>query len=158
RGFAEPAAASAFMASCIGAALREGFTGPLFLAGATKSPGPETLRDSLHSISRDFQSGLFHLELNTSEFVTLGAATFEIQQQESARRTVELIRHAMSEQPKGIAATVFATVTNTENRDAGPLDAVRAFLDGVVLELGERNLAKTILSGINIYDERLKNR
>jgi fructose/tagatose bisphosphate aldolase len=131
-----------FAVVAIAAALREGWTGPVFLQGDhfqfnaeayRADPGAETER--VKAITREaVEAGFFNIDIDASTLVRLDAATIEEQQRANSEVTAEMTRFIRSIQPPGVAISVGGEIGEVGGRNS-TADDLRAFMDGYLQAL-----------------------
>ena len=126
-----------YTTAVIGAAIREGYTGPLFLQGDhfqvsakkyTTDPEPE-LKAVEDVIREAIASGFYNIDIDTSTLVDLSQPTVPEQQQinfDLCARFTELIRDL---EPEGITISVGGEIGEVGGQNSTD-EELRAFMDG----------------------------
>jgi fructose-bisphosphate aldolase class II len=120
----------------LAAAMREGFTGPVFIQGdhfqvnAKKfAVDPVTEVDAVKQLVREAVSaGFYNIDVDTSTLVDLSRPTLDEQQQRNFERCVEITREVRAAEPKGVTISVGGEIgeVGTENSTPEELDAFMA--------------------------------
>ncbi|MDP3063503.1 MAG: class II fructose-bisphosphate aldolase [Chloroflexota bacterium] len=131
-------------ASCIlGAAIKEGWRGPVFIQGDHFQFQPTAFRadakretEGIKSLAQDsIQSGFFNMDIDASTLVDLSRPSLEAQQELNCRLTAELTRHIRSLEPKGISVSIGGEIGEVGGQNSTEED-LRAFMSGYLRELG----------------------
>jgi len=121
----------------IAAALREGFTGPVFVQGdhvqvnAKKyavDPGPE-IAAIRALIDEELHAGFYNIDVDTSTLVDLSKPTLDEQQRTNYERAAELTQYVRDHEPKGITVSVGAEIGEVGGKNSD-VHELRAFMDG----------------------------
>ena len=126
-----------FVHVMIAAALREGYTGPIFLQGdhvqvnAKKyavDPEPE-LAAIRTLIDEELHAGFFNIDVDTSTLVDLSKPTLDEQQRTNYERAAELTKYIRDREPKGVTVSVGGEIgeVGAKNSDVHEL---KAFMEG----------------------------
>ncbi len=125
-----------YVAVLTAAALREGFTGPLFVQGdhvqvnAKKyAADPETELAAIRGlIEEELHAGFYNIDVDTSTLVDLSHATLDEQQRENYERAAELTQFVRQRQPEGVTVSVGAEIGEVggKNSDVHELEAFMA--------------------------------
>src|SRR6059036_402274 len=107
-----------YVAVMTAAALREGFTGPLFIQGdhvqvnAKKyAADPETELSALRSlIEEELHAGFYNIDVDTSTLVDLSQPDLPSQQRVNYERAAEFTKFIREREPKGVTASVGAEI------------------------------------------------
>jgi len=126
----------------IAAALREGFSGPLFIQGdhfqfnaKRFAADPQKETEELKQLIREsIEAGFYNIDIDASTLVDLKAATLEEQQKMNAVKTAEMTRWIRSLEPAGISVSVGGEIGEVGGKNS-TVDELRAFLDGYLTEL-----------------------
>jgi len=121
----------------IGAAIREGYRGPLFLQGdhfqvsAKKyATAPETELKAVEDLIREaIGAGFFNIDIDTSTLVDLSRPTVTEQQRtnfELCARFTQVIRHL---EPQGVTVSVGGEIGEVGGKNS-TVEELRAFMDG----------------------------
>ena len=103
-----------YAAVILASALREGWSGPVFLQGdhfqfnATRwRDDPETELNGLRDLTREaVGAGFLNIDIDASTLVDLGRPTVEDQQRVNAERTADLTRLIRDRQPPGVTISI----------------------------------------------------
>ena len=122
-----------YVAVMTAAALREGFTGPLFIQGdhvqvnAKKyAADPEAELKALRAlIEEELHAGFYNIDIDTSTLVDLSKATLDEQQRTNYERAAELTKFIRDREPDGTTVSVGAEIGEVggKNSDVHELDA-----------------------------------
>jgi hypothetical protein len=139
-----------YAAIVIAAALREGFTAPIFIQGdhvqtnAKKynSPDRDKELDTLRAlIKEEIAAGFYNIDIDTSTLVDLDFPTRDEQQRENYTYTAHFTKYIRARQPQGIEISIGGEIGEVGKYNTQP-DEVRAYVDGVKRELGDPGMAK----------------
>lgn len=148
---------SEYVAVMLGAALREGYRGPVFIQGdhfqvnAKKykvEPKPEVAavkQLALEAVS----AGFYNIDIDTSTLVDLSHATLAEQQRLNYEVAVDLTRYVRSLEPEGVTISLGGEIgeVGTEN---STVEELRAFMDGYNSTLAQKAKGMTGLSKISV--------
>jgi fructose/tagatose bisphosphate aldolase len=127
-----------YAAIIIAAALREGFSGPVFLQGdhvqvnAKKYHSPdqqkelETLRGL---IKEEIQAGFYNIDIDTSTLVDLSKATLPEQQHVNCRLAADFTKFIRQQQPAGVEVSVGGEIGEVGGKNSD-VHELKAFMDG----------------------------
>jgi fructose/tagatose bisphosphate aldolase len=121
----------------IGAAIREGFRGPLFIQGDHFQVNPGKYTDSVEAeqsaledlIEESIQAGFYNIDIDTSTMVDLSQPTVLEQQRtnfELCGRFTKVIREL---EPEGVTISVGGEIGEVGGKNSTP-EELRAFMDG----------------------------
>ena len=126
-----------YVAAMIGAALREGFRGPLFIQGdhfqvSVKkfAVDPATEVDAVKQLVREaIAAGFYNIDIDTSTLVDIHKATLDEQQKLNYEVGTDILRTVRELEPEGVTISVGGEIgeVGTENSTVGEL---RAYMDG----------------------------
>jgi hypothetical protein len=120
------------VAVALSAALRERYSGPLFLQLApVVVSGPDEMESSKQTISAALAAGIYNFDLDTSPLMKNSAITIEEQQKPSVDTAAELCEWVKENCPKAIEPFVGLT-TGPSNRQNTSVDDLRVFLDALL--------------------------
>jgi fructose-bisphosphate aldolase class II len=120
------------------AALREGFSGPLFIQGdhvqvnAKKFAGPDrekelaTLRDL---IQEEIAAGFYNIDIDTSTLVDLDQPTLDAQQRVNCEQAAAFTRHVRGLEPKGVTISIGGEIGEVGGKNSD-VHELRAFMAG----------------------------
>ncbi|MGH7607448.1 MAG: class II fructose-bisphosphate aldolase [Gemmatimonadales bacterium] len=127
---------SEYVAVMTGAALREGFAGPLFIQGdhvqvnAKKyAADPDAELGALRAlIEEELHAGFYNIDVDTSTLVDLSKSTLDEQQRANYERAAELTQFIRAREPQGITVSVGAEIGEVggKNSDVHELAAFMA--------------------------------
>lgn len=128
-----------YVAVMIAAALREGFTGPLFIQGdhvqanAKKyAADPEAELQAIRTlIEEELQAGFYNIDVDTSTLVDLSKPTLDEQQRVNYERAAELTKFIRDREPEGITVSVGAEIGEVGGKNSD-VHELKAFMDGYV--------------------------
>src|SRR6059058_70761 len=131
-----------YVAVMTAAALREGFTGPLFIQGdhvqvnAKKyAADPEAELKALRAlIEEELHAGFYNIDIDTSTLVDLSQATLPEQQRVNYERAAELTRFIRDREPEGVTVSVGAEIGEVGGKNSD-VHELKAFMDGYIQAL-----------------------
>src|SRR2546422_534116 len=131
-----------YVAVMTAAALREGFTGPLFIQGDhvqvnAKKYGtdPETELSALRSlIEEELHAGFYNIDVDTSTLVDLSQPDLNSQQRVNYERAAEFTKFIREREPKGVTASVGAEIGEVGGKNSD-VHELKAFMDGYLRSL-----------------------
>src|SRR5256884_4779524 len=140
-GYAEQRPAE-YVAVMTAAALREGFTGPLFIQGdhvqvnAKKyAVDPETELQAIRTlIEEELHAGFYNIDVDTSTLVDLSQATLDAQQRVNYERAADLTKFIRDREPEGVTVSVGAEIGEVGGKNSD-VHELKAFMDGYVRAL-----------------------
>ncbi|MFH1017553.1 MAG: class II fructose-bisphosphate aldolase [Pseudomonadota bacterium] len=146
-----------YAAVILAAALREGFTGPVFLQGdhfqfdaERFRAKPEEETAALERLSVEaMEAGFFNLDIDASTLVEPNAATLEEQQKLNCAQTAHMIRFIRKHQPKDVTVAIGGEIGEVGKKKS-TLDELRVFLDGTIAALGSPAGAVEGLSKVSV--------
>jgi fructose/tagatose bisphosphate aldolase len=121
----------------IGAALREGFAGPLFVQGdhvqinAKKyAADPQSELSAVRTlIEEELHAGFFNIDIDTSTLVDLSQATLDEQQRTNYELAAQLTQHVRDREPRGVTVSVGGEIGEVGGKNSD-VHELRAFMDG----------------------------
>ena len=124
-----------YTAVILGAALREGWRGPVFLQGdhfqfnATRwRADPDAELAGLHDLAREaVAAGFLNIDIDASTLVDLGQPTIPDQQRVNAERTADLTALVRSLQPPGVTISIGGEIGEVGKANSTE-DELRAYL------------------------------
>ncbi len=131
-----------YVAVMTAAALKEGWTGPLFIQGDhfqinakkfTSAPEPE-LRAVRDLIREAINAGFFNIDVDTSTLVDLSKSTLAEQQETNYSLSAELTAFIRRLEPAGITVSVGGEIGEVGTENSTP-EEMRAYLDGFTRSL-----------------------
>jgi len=131
-----------YVAVMTAAALREGFTGPLFIQGDhvqvnAKKYGadPETELSALRSlIDEELHAGFYNIDVDTSTLVDLSQPNLDSQQRVNYERAAEFTKFIREREPKDVTASVGAEIGEVGGKNSD-VHELQAFMDGYIRTL-----------------------
>src|SRR5438876_538690 len=126
-----------YVAVMTAAALREGFTGPLFIQGdhvqvnAKKyAADPETELQALRTlIEEELHAGFYNIDVDTSTLVDLSQKTLDEQQRVNYERAAEFTRFIRDREPEGVTVSVGAEIGEVGGKNSD-VHELKAFMEG----------------------------
>ena len=139
------------------AALREGWTGPVFLQGdhfqvnAKKyaSGAAAELQAVLELTSEALKAGFYNIDVDTSTLVDLSKPTHEEQQALNGRLCAEVTAHIRKHEPKGVTVSVGGEIGEVGGKNS-TAEELTAFVDVYGRELSKLAPGKPGMSKISI--------
>src|SRR5881296_2227652 len=124
------------------AALREGFTGPLFIQGdhvqvnAKKyAADPDAELGAVGAlIDEELHTGFYNIDVDTSTLVDLSQKTLDEQQRVNYERAAELTRFIRDREPEGVTVSVGAEIGEVGGKNSD-VHELKAFMEGYVQAL-----------------------
>ena len=145
-----------YVAVLTAAAVKEGWTGPLFVQGdhfqinAKKyraDPEPEVravkdlIREALHA-------GFYNIDIDTSTLVDLSKGSLEEQQETNYRLSAELTAYVRRHQPQGVDVSIGGEIGEVGTENSTPQE-LRAYMDGYNRELARLSGDGAALAGLS---------
>src|SRR2546428_1230328 len=126
-----------YVAVMTAAALREGFTGPLFIQGdhvqvnAKKyAVDPESELQAIRTlIEEELHAGFYNIDVDTSTLVDLSQATLDAQQRVNYERAADLTKFIRDREPEGVTVSVGAEIGEVGGKNSD-VHELTAFMDG----------------------------
>src|SRR4051812_12037221 len=129
-----------YAACVLAAAVKEGFTGPVFIQGdhfqasakkwATAEGQASEVKALESLIDEALAAEFYNIDIDTSTLVDLSFATRDEQQRTNYEYTAHLTRYIRERQPKGIEISVGGEIGEVGKYNTQP-DEVRAYLEGL---------------------------
>src|SRR5438067_3339191 len=129
-----------YAACVLGAAIRENFTGPVFIQGdhfqasakkwATADGRSAEMKALESLIDEALAAEFYNIDIDTSTLVDLSFPTREEQQRANYEGTAHLTKTIRARQPKGITVSVGGEIGEVGKYNTQP-DEVRAYMDGL---------------------------
>ncbi|HXG87219.1 MAG TPA: tRNA uracil 4-sulfurtransferase ThiI [Vicinamibacterales bacterium] len=147
-----------YAAIMMAAALREGFTGPLFLQGdhvqvALKkyiSPDRDAELDTLRALIREeMAAGFFNLDIDTSTLVDLEKGTLDEQQAVNCDLAADFTAFIRQHQPDGVTVSVGGEIGEVGGKNSD-VHELHAFMRGYESALSRRGGAHIGISKISV--------
>src|SRR6476646_11365260 len=127
-----------YAAVVLGAALREGFTGPLFIQGdhvqtnAKKynSPDRDKELDGLRALIREeIAAGFYNIDIDTSTLVDLSKATLPEQQEVNVNLAADFTAFIRKHQPEGVTVSVGGEIGEVGGKNSD-VHELHAYMNG----------------------------
>src|SRR5216110_278746 len=126
-----------YVAVMTAAALREGFTGPLFIQGdhvqvnAKKyAADPEAELKALRAlIEEELHAGFYNIDIDTSTLVDLSKRNLDEQQRTNYERAAELTQFIRDREPDGVTVSVGAEIGEVGGKNSD-VHELKAFMEG----------------------------
>jgi len=139
-----------YSACVLAAAVREGFTGPVFIQGDhfqivrkhfEKDPESET--NYVKALIKEaIEAEFYNIDIDTSTLVDLSKETIYEQQRPNFENTARLAEHVRSLEPEGITVSIGGEIGEIGGKNSTPEEA-RAYLDGLKdVYKGKKGLSK----------------
>src|SRR6478752_7332064 len=135
-----------YTAVVIGAALREGFAGPIFIQGdhvqtnAKKYNSPERDKelDILRAlIKEEMAAGFYNIDIDTSTLVDLDKATLPEQQEVNVNLAADFTAFIRQNEPQGVTVSVGGEIGEVGGKNS-TVEELRAYMDGFTAALQTR--------------------
>lgn len=134
-----------YAACVLGAAIREGWKGPVFLQGdhfqfsAKKmAEAPQAEVDALKNLTKEaIDAGFFNIDIDSSTLVVLDRPTIADQQRDNAVRCAELTEFIRKNQPGGVTISVGGEIGEVGKKNS-TVEEFEAFMEGYRTELDRR--------------------
>src|SRR3954471_23582890 len=140
-----------YVAVILGAALREGFRGPVFIQGdhfqvsAKKyATDPKTEVDAVKALAKEaIAAGFYNIDIDTSTLVDLSKPNLDEQQRLNYEVGIDILKTVRAEEPTGVTISVGGEIgeVGTEN---STVEELEAYMDGfnAALPPGMEGLSK----------------
>src|SRR5437867_10711916 len=147
-----------YVAVVLGAALREGFSGPLFIQGdhvqtnAKKYNSPDRdqeLAGLRALIKEEIAAGFYNIDIDTSTLVDLDKPTLAEQQEVNVNLAAEFTAFIRKHQPSGIIVSVGGEIGEVGGKNSD-VHELHAYMDGYNAALKRRGSAVGGLSKISV--------
>jgi fructose/tagatose bisphosphate aldolase len=127
----------------LAAAMREGWSGPLFIQGDHFQTNPKKMRDDPDRelaaiealIAEAIAAGFLQIDIDTSTLVDLSKPTLAEQQAVNSSLTARFTRFIRAHEPKGVTVSVGGEIGEVGKANSTP-EELRAYMDGFLRELG----------------------
>ena len=126
-----------YVSVMLGAALREGFRGPLFIQGDhfqvnhkkyAANPAPEV--DAVKALVREaVGAGFYNIDIDTSTLVDLGKANLTEQQRLNYEVGIDILKEVRANEPKGVTISVGGEIGEVGTQNS-TVEELRAYMDG----------------------------
>ena len=140
------------------AALREGFTGPLFIQGdhvqtnAKKynSPDRDKELEALRAlIKEEIEAGFYNIDIDTSTLVDLTKPTLDEQQEVNVKLAVDFALFIRQHEPQGLTISVGGEIGEVGGKNSD-VHELHAYMTGFNSELAKRNPSALGISKISV--------
>jgi fructose/tagatose bisphosphate aldolase len=147
-----------YAAVVIGAALREGFSGPLFIQGdhvqtnAKKYNSPERDKelDGLRAlIKEEIAAGFYNIDIDTSTLVDLDKATLPEQQEVNVNLAADFATFIRKHEPQGVTVSVGGEIGEVGGKNSD-VHELHAYMSGFTAALKARGANLIGLSKISV--------
>ena len=147
-----------YAAVVLGAALREGFTGPLFIQGdhvqtnAKKynSADRDKELDGLRAlINEEIAAGFFNIDIDTSTLVDLSKATLAEQQEVNVELAADFTAFIRGHEPRGVTVSVGGEIGEVGGKNSD-VHELHAYMTGYNAALKKRGASLVGLSKISV--------
>ncbi|HEY2824206.1 MAG TPA: class II fructose-bisphosphate aldolase [Gemmatimonadales bacterium] len=134
-----------YAAVVLGAALREGFKGPVFIQGdhfqvnaAKFKVDPEKEVSAIRQlVDEAIPAGFYNIDIDTSTLVDLAQHTLPEQQRENYERAAELTAYIRSKEPAGVSISVGGEIGEVGGKNSD-VHELGAYMDGFLASLKQR--------------------
>ncbi len=132
-----------YAAVMLAAAMREGWSGPLFIQGDHFQTNPKKMRDDPERevaaiealIDEAIPAGFLQIDIDTSTLVDLSKHTLAEQQAVNSSLTARFTKFIRAREPKGVTVSVGGEIGEVGKANSTP-EELRAYMDGFLRELG----------------------
>ena len=147
-----------YVAVVLAAALREGFSGPLFIQGdhvqtnAKKFNSPERDKelDTLRAlIKEEIAAGFFNIDIDTSTLVDLSKPTLDEQQDVNVTMAADFAAFIRANEPAGVTVSVGGEIGEVGGKNSD-VHELHAYMKGFSKKLKERGANLVGLSKISV--------
>jgi fructose/tagatose bisphosphate aldolase len=147
-----------YAAVMLGAALREGFRGPIFIQGdhvqtnAKKYNSPERDKEiaALHAlIQEEIAAGFYNIDIDTSTLVDLSKATLAEQQEVNVTLAADFAAFIRQREPRGVTVSVGGEIGEVGGKNSD-VHELHAYMDGFNTTLKQRGASLVGLSKISV--------
>ena len=147
-----------YVAVVLAAALREGFSGPLFVQGdhvqtnAKKynSPDRDKELEALRAlIKEEVSAGFYNIDIDTSTLVDLTKPTLPEQQEVNVNLAAEFTAFIRQNEPQGVTVSVGGEIGEVGGKNSD-VHELRAYMDGYNIALKKRGPGLVGLSKISV--------
>ncbi len=147
-----------YAAVVLGAALREGFKGPIFIQGdhvqtnAKKYNSPEREKelDALRALIREeIAAGFYNIDIDTSTLVDLSKPTLAEQQEVNVTLAADFAAFIRRHEPRGVTISVGGEIGEVGGKNSD-VHELHAYMDGFNRKLKERGASLVGLSKISV--------
>lgn len=133
-----------YVSSLIGAAIKEGFRGPLFVQGdhfqvsakGYASDGAAEVNAVKELIQEAIAAGFFNIDIDTSTLVDLDKDTLDEQQRINYTLSADLTEYVREIEPEGITVSLGGEIGEVGEKNS-TVPELRAYMDGYISSLDE---------------------
>ncbi|HEV8218199.1 MAG TPA: class II fructose-bisphosphate aldolase, partial [Gemmatimonadaceae bacterium] len=126
-----------YVAVMLGAALREGFRGPVFIQGdhfqvnAKKfAADAKTEVDAVKALAREaIAAGFYNIDIDTSTLVDISKSTLDEQQELNYKVGIDILSEVRAQEPPGITISVGGEIGEVGTQNS-TVEELRAYMDG----------------------------
>ena len=141
----------------IAAAIKEGFSGPLFIQGdhfqasaKNFSKNPQAEIQALKDLIREaIEAEFFNIDIDSSTLVDLSRPTVRAQQQDNCAVAAELTHHLRGLEPKGVVISVGGEIGEVGGKNS-TVEELEAYMAGFHEELEKRGKGQKGISKISV--------
>jgi fructose/tagatose bisphosphate aldolase len=134
-----------YVSSVIGAAVKEGFRGPLFIQGdhfqvsaKNYASDPKKEIDAVRDlITEAIAAGFYNIDIDTSTLVDLDYESLDDQQRTNYAVCAELTRYVREQEPAGITVSLGGEIGEVGGHNS-TIPELHAFMKGYIRENGDR--------------------
>ncbi len=133
-----------YVSAVIGAAIKEGFRGPLFIQGdhfqvSAKNykgdPGKEV--DAVKTLMKEvIEAGFFNIDIDTSTLVDLSFETLDEQQRANYEVCAELTKYVRELEPEGVTVSLGGEIGEVGHKNS-TVEELHAFMQGYNRSVGD---------------------
>jgi len=147
-----------YVAVVLGAALREGFTGPLFIQGDHVQTNAKKFNSSERDkeldglrvlIKEELAAGFYNIDIDTSTLVDLSKPTLAEQQEVNVNLAADFTAFIRENQPKGVTVSVGGEIGEVGGKNSD-VHELRAYMQGYIVALKKRGANLVGLSKISV--------
>ena len=132
-----------YAAVVLAAAIREGWTGPVFIQGDHFQTNPKKMKDDPDReiaaiealIDEAIPAGFLQIDVDTSTLVDLSKPTLAEQQAVNSALTARFTKFIRAREPKGVTVSVGGEIGEVGKANSTP-EELRAYMDGFLRQLG----------------------
>jgi fructose/tagatose bisphosphate aldolase len=132
-----------YATSVLGAAIREGYRGPVFLQGDHFQVNQKKFDSDSDAetgavaslISEAIEAGFYNIDIDTSTLVDLSRSTIKEQQELNYRWTAHFLKQIREEEPENITVSVGGEIGEVGKKNTTP-DELLAYMEGLQEETG----------------------
>ncbi|MEO8349663.1 MAG: aldolase, partial [Acidobacteriota bacterium] len=132
-----------YTAVMLAAAMREGWTGPVFIQGDHFQTNPRKMQDDPDReiaaiealIAEAIPAGFLQIDIDTSTLVDLSKPTLAEQQAVNSALTARFTKFIRAREPRGVTVSVGGEIGEVGKANSTP-EELRAYMDGFLRELG----------------------